>query len=281
MAISWLSALPGDTNLRATEVVSMDLTDADLEHGIVLIRASNGGERNIHYHPPCQRRYQAPLSSLSRSGRVPRKSPHDVVRHRFGLHLGVNPLNSSICSHHVGVAHHPHVIASHERLDAIAVVGGSNRAWFSVGQQGEGQLVLGNEFSVASGAVLADAEHGDAVDGKPAPSVAEAAGLLRAAGRVVYYIEIDHYAPAAQGRQVLGVAVLVGEGEIGGGITDLQGHRTMSWQDVPRSTGHESVWWCLALFPLPDLSNKQSCRAHVGCLVRMPRIFSSRDMVEQ
>ena len=67
-----------------------------------------------------------------------------------------------------------------------------------------------------------DPEHVDARVVELGQVVAEVAGLRRAAGGAGGRVEVDDHAPAAEVGQRDGLAVGVGKGEVGGGVTGLQ-----------------------------------------------------------
>src|SRR3954449_7180883 len=109
----------------------------------------------------------------------------------------------------VGV-HAPHdlrhvaVGVDHERRARVRVLAllrdavGLAQRVLGVGQQRERQLVLRLELLVRGDGVGADAEHLRARALELAPGVADAAGLARAAGRVVLGIEVEDDRLAAQ-----------------------------------------------------------------------------------
>ena len=85
-----------------------------------------------------------------------------------------------------------------------------------VGQEQEGQLVLGREFLVGGGAVLADADDGGVSGPEGAVGRRKGAGLPGAAGGVVPRVEVEHHPLAAEIGQAVRGAGGVGQGEIGG-----------------------------------------------------------------
>ena len=146
------------------------------------------------------------------------------VGHGGCFHLEINPLESSLFINQEGVSHHPHVFASHELLQPIALVEAGDGTGLRIGEQGERELVLVDEFVVGGRSVLADAQNADVVVFQLLPAIAKVAGLLGAAWGVVLGIEVQNNFLPAQGSQAEGIAVLIGKGEVGGGVADLQAH---------------------------------------------------------
>ena len=81
------------------------------------------------------------------------------VGHGGRFHLEINPLQFSLFVNQEGVAHHSHVFAPHELLQPIAFVEAGDGTGLLIGEQGERQLVLLDEFVVGGGSVLADAQN--------------------------------------------------------------------------------------------------------------------------
>ena len=77
---------------------------------------------------------------------------------------------------------------------------------------------------MAAGAVFADAEHGDGLLFECSPLVAEITGFFGTTRGVVLGIEVDHHPLALELGKLHRRSVLVWQGEIRGGIADLQGH---------------------------------------------------------
>src|SRR5262249_16104420 len=84
-----------------------------------------------------------------------------------------------------------------------------------VTEKSERNLEFATEFLVGLAAVGRDAEQDRARLLQILPQVAEAAGFLRSAGRVVLGIEVDEDILALERREGDGIAVLVGKREVG------------------------------------------------------------------
>ena len=81
-----------------------------------------------------------------------------------------------------------------------------------------------DELAVGRGTVLADAKNGDVVVLELIPTIAEVASFLRAAGSVVFGIEVQNNFLPLQRRQADGFSVLIRKGEVGGDVADLQAY---------------------------------------------------------
>lgn len=86
---------------------------------------------------------------------------------------------------------------------------------------------------MAGGIIFADANHLDAMLPKGIPLITKIAGLLGAARRVIFGIKVNNHPLADQVGEVDYLAVLVGQAEVWGGISDLQGH--WAWVTVPKA----------------------------------------------
>ncbi len=91
-----------------------------------------------------------------------------------------------------------------------------------VGDEVEGQLVLGDEPLMRSGGVAAHAQHLVAQGEEPLVVVAQVAGFGGAARRAVFGIKIEHELLAGEVAQFHGVSILVNALEIRGFCSDLQ-----------------------------------------------------------
>ena len=120
------------------------------------------------------------------------------VGHGGCFHLEIDPLEFSFLINEEGVAHHPHVFAPHELLQPIALVEAGDGTGLLIGEQGERELVLVDEFVVGCGSVFADAKNGDVVGLQLLPAIAKVAGLLGAAWSVVLGIEVQNNLLSAQ-----------------------------------------------------------------------------------
>ena len=84
--------------------------------------------------------------------------------------------------------------------------------------------MLVDEFVVGGCSVLADAQNSDVVGFELLPAIAEVAGFFGAARGVVLGIEVQNNLLPAQRSEAEGITVLIGKGEVGGGVADLQTH---------------------------------------------------------
>ena len=91
------------------------------------------------------------------------------VGHGGRFHLEIDPFEFSFFIDQEGVAHHSHVFASHELLQPIALVKAGDGTGLLIGQQGEWEFVLVDEFAVGGGSVLADAQNGCLLYTSPSP----------------------------------------------------------------------------------------------------------------
>ena len=96
------------------------------------------------------------------------------------------------------MAHHSHVFTTHEFLQAIALVKAGDGTRLLIGEQGEWEFVLVDEFVVGGGSVLADAQNGDVVGFQLLPAIAKVAGFFGAAWSVVFGIEVQNNLLPAQ-----------------------------------------------------------------------------------
>ena len=106
-----------------------------------------------------------------------------------------------------------------------------------VGEEGEVETVLVAEPAVARHVVGGDPQDHGPLGLQLRGAVAEGAGLLGAAGRVVLGIEVEHHGPAAEVGQPDLPAVIGGHREIRGVVAlfDPIGHRGFS-------SGSEKSW---------------------------------------
>ena len=111
--------------------------------------------------------------------------------------------------------------------------------WSSSPSSGKPEVVLVVELGDLLGRVGRDAEHDRVGRLVVGPVVAHAAGLGGAAGGVGLGIEVENDGLAAQARQRDGVAVLVGEGEVGGGVAGIQCHARTLLKCPPGIGRHE------------------------------------------
>ena len=132
---------------------------------------------------------------------------HVVLRH-LDLPLRVD--------HERRADHAGHGLAVHLLLAERAP--GVEHVLVGVGQQREGEPLLVAELGELRGLVGGDAEHVEACAVELGEVVAEVAGLLGAAGGARGRVEVDDHAAAAVVGERDGLAVGVGEGEIGGGV---------------------------------------------------------------
>jgi hypothetical protein len=95
-------------------------------------------------------------------------------------------------------------------------------------QQSERQAVLGREPAVRLPVVGRDAEHDGAELAEVVPGIAEAAGLLGAARRVVRGIEVEDHVPAGEAGERNVSPLAVPEGERWWGVARLE-HRLLVW----------------------------------------------------
>src|SRR5262249_44775844 len=93
---------------------------------------------------------------------------------------------------------------------------------------GEGQLVLGDELLVRRGGVRGYAEDDDAALLDVLPGIAEAACLLRAAGRVVLGIEVEDHVPAGEVAEGHRLPLRVAQRERGRRLALLECHARTS-----------------------------------------------------
>ncbi len=107
------------------------------------------------------------------------------------------------------------ILLAHEFLRAPDAEG-IGHGVILVGQQAEVEVVALLELFQALGAVRADAEHHYTEGRQLAVDVAQAAGLGGAARGHRLGIEIDEHLLAAQIGKAHQVAILIGEGEVGG-----------------------------------------------------------------
>ena len=91
-----------------------------------------------------------------------------------------------------------------------------------IGDEVEGQLVLGDEPLVRGGGVAAHAQHLVAHGEETLVIVAQVAGLGGAAWRAVLWVEVEHELLAGEVAQFHGVPVFVNALEIRGLCSDLQ-----------------------------------------------------------
>ena len=96
------------------------------------------------------------------------------------------------------MAHHAHVFAPHELLQPIALIEAGHGTGLLIGEQGEGKVVLVDEFVVGGGSVLADAQNGDVVGLQLIPAIAEVAGFLGGAWGVGFGLEVQNNLLSAQ-----------------------------------------------------------------------------------
>src|SRR5690606_16378685 len=97
-----------------------------------------------------------------------------------------------------------------------------------VGEEGEGQVVFVGELAVGSDGVGADAEHRGAFGVDLLDAVADAAGLRGAAGGVILWVEVEDDLLSTEIGEADGVAVLVGQLEVGGRVAGCGLHARQS-----------------------------------------------------
>src|SRR6266849_6816446 len=97
-----------------------------------------------------------------------------------------------------------------------------------IAQQGEGEAVFLDELLMGLGVVHADAQHDGVSLLDRAQGVPKATRFLGAPRRVVLGVEVEHHLFAFEALQADRLAVLVGQGEVGGLVAYLQliGHGT-------------------------------------------------------
>src|SRR5690606_34070028 len=123
----------------------------------------------------------------------------------------------------VGVDHEGLPLGGQGADLALDVEGGGDLA-VGVGQERVPQGVLGGELGLPGDVVGGDPHRSGAEFVEFGGEVAEVAGLGRAAGRHRHRVEEQHYgAVFEQARERAFAAGLVGEGEVGGGVSDVHG----------------------------------------------------------
>ena len=135
----------------------------------------------------------------------------DCVRHAGRFDLEIDPFDLALCIDDERVTHHPHVLATHEFLQAVAFVAAGDRAGFGIGQKREGQFMFADEFGVGRGVVLADPEYVNAGLAETVPTIPEVAGFLCAAGGVVFRVEVQDDPMTPELLELNGLAILIGE----------------------------------------------------------------------
>src|SRR5262245_33661658 len=180
------------------------------------------GELNWHGQPTAQlqllhstprmRQRSAIVASLLAEQRLRR------FQHLLGMLLGARDARpvtehlAVLADQHRRADHARRLLAIHHLLSEGAVAG--HHLAVGVGEQREGEFVLRDELLVRFRAVGAHAEHGDAELLERGQVVAEATGLLGAAGRVVPRIEVEqHVLLAGEVGERHGLAVLVAQRE--------------------------------------------------------------------
>ena len=126
----------------------------------------------------------------------------------LGLDLGPDRRDLALLVDQVRHAVRPHVLAAVHALLAPGAVSVHDRL-VRVGEEREGQRELVGELAVRLLVVDRDAEDRDLAALQLRPRVAEGAGLLRAAGRVVLRIEVQDDFLALEVGELDGLPVLV------------------------------------------------------------------------
>jgi hypothetical protein len=93
-----------------------------------------------------------------------------------------------------------------------------------IGDEDEGQVVLGLELGMALGSIWADPDDDGVAFLNGFMIVTEAAGLLRSARGIVFAVEIHHHALAAQAGEFHRLPVLIRQGEVGSRAANFEGH---------------------------------------------------------
>ena len=91
-----------------------------------------------------------------------------------------------------------------------------------IGEENKGKIIFFGKFCVRGRAVTADTDDNGILFTEAAVCGGKGAGLPGAAGVVVLRLEIAHDLMTSESGEGDGVSVLVGQGEIGGGIAGLQ-----------------------------------------------------------
>ena len=116
----------------------------------------------------------------------------DFVRVTFDFDIGKDGLDGAVLADDEGGARDAHVFAAHELLllpDAVLL---GNRV-VVVGQEWEHQVELLLKLLVGFDGVRTDAQDLGAVFVEEVSQIAEGAGFLGAAGRVVPRVEVEHH----------------------------------------------------------------------------------------
>ncbi len=113
----------------------------------------------------------------------------------------------------------PHRRPPHEGLLAPDAVG-ANDLFPLVGEEGEGEVIFLRKSLVAANRVHADAEDGDLPPLEFRQEIAKAAGLLRAARRVVPWIEVEDYPLSSKVREPVRVTMLIRQGKVRSELVD-------------------------------------------------------------
>ena len=165
---------------------------------------------------------------------MPRGASSSFVGVSFGLILYQACSSLPVGADEERRAHDAHVhLAVHLLLLPHAVRLGDGVV--DVGQQREAEAVLGVELRLRRRLVGADADDRRVAD--LAEHVAEAARLRRAARRVGPGIEVHERPPPLERRRRRAAPVLVGQGDVGGGITGSE-HRREPDRPPPGAAEH-------------------------------------------
>lgn len=182
-----------------------------------------------------------PLRDGSRSCAGPstseRREDLVVVRFRMGTRQDVGDLLIGV-DHERRARDAPVGAAVHVLLHPGAV--GLGDAVVGVGEQGEVQAVLGGEGGQDLRRVGGDAEDPGVPRGVVLRAVADVAGLLGAARRAGTRVEVQDRPAIATIGERDGGAVLVGEGEVGGGVSGSEHARHRSRRHAAYLSRRES-----------------------------------------
>ena len=140
---------------------------------------------------------------------------------RFGVHLADSVNDNTLLINDVSSAKRAFCYLAVHFLLAPCLVGLQDGE-VGVGDEVEGQFILGDEPLVRGGGIAAHAQYLIAHGDEPLVVVAQVAGLGGAARRAVFGVEVEYELLASEVAQFHSVSILVNALEIGGFYSDLQ-----------------------------------------------------------